>query len=85
MNYQAALDELDERKAAIERERQSIIDSVVARSKCLGCQWMSNPKQGVVPTCRDIDNHNYSRRIPNVGSCRNHYALQQRREKARAS
>jgi hypothetical protein len=84
MNYQAELDQIEERKAALDRERQHIIDSVVALSKCRGCHWMSNPEQGVVPTCRDLDNANYARRVPHVTFCRKHQELAARRAKAAA-
>lgn len=84
MNYQVELDQIRARRADLDREEQSIIDSVVAHSKCRGCHWMSNPKQGVVPTCRNIDNANYARRVPHVTFCRQHQALQARRAKAAA-
>lgn len=81
MNYQVALDQIEARRAELDRERQGIIDIVVGASKCAGCHWMSNPKYATIPTCRDIDNVNYSRRIPHVTTCKSHYALHQRRAK----
>jgi len=84
MNYQVALDQIEARRAELDRERQGIIDIVVGASKCAGCHWMSNPKFATIPTCRDIDNVNYSRRIPNVTSCKAHHGLAQRRAKVGA-
>lgn len=79
MNYQVALKDIADRRAELDREQDSVIMSAVQHSKCFGCCWMSNPRQGVIPTCRDVDNANYSRRIPEVTACKSHWHLKRSR------
>lgn len=64
-----SLHRLDAEAKAVEQERADVIKKITAQSRCAACQWISNPRAGIIPTCRDIESQNYSRRITEVNYC----------------
>jgi len=65
-----SLHRLDAEAKAVEQERAEVIRKITAQSRCAKCQWISNPRGGIIPTCRDIEGVNYSRRITEVNYCK---------------
>lgn len=64
------LQEIDNAVQRYEIEKEALIRDLTAQSKCAKCQWISNPKGGVIPACRDLDNHNYAKRITTITYCK---------------